>query len=142
MRQSKIILTVCIMGFLFGCAGPTMRELRTDNAGVYTFERDIRYTEAYSLTREYAEVMYAKHNVGISGWGIHADLFSDEKRGEVGVEFHDMISAPSYYLNIQIASLAEDKTQVQVFYRWDMLKGNGTNLEKYIDDHRNKPSDK
>lgn len=115
-----------------------MEQLKTKNAGVYSFERPIKYTKAYDLTREYVESFFVAYQGPLSGWGITSTLYSDEKYGEIGVELHDTLSpGPSYYLNYHIAQVDEEKTRIDCYYRFGLFSAHAKNAERYIDEHMN-----
>ena len=123
---------------LTGC-GPSMTQLKTDNAGVHTFERDIRYTEAYNMTRDWAMSKYTckkskNKDLGPFGWGVTSSIYPEVKFGQVGVEFHDIFSGQAYYLNIQIDSKGNNKTKIQTYYRFKSWEEDARDLEKYFNE--------
>jgi hypothetical protein len=137
MKKVKIILAACMIGMLIACAGPTMAQLKARPTNTYSFERNIEYTKAYDLTREYIEMFFLKYQGPISGFGVTHDLYSDQKYGEVGTEFHDAITnGPSYKLTCHIAQIEDGKTKIDVYSVWG-FGSHGKMLEKYIDEHMN-----
>ncbi len=118
-----------------------MTQLKADNAGIHAFERNMRYTEAYRLTRNWADSRFksytiGRHTVGLCGWNVTSDIHPEVKFGQVGIAFDDIFAGSGFYLNIQIDSMGENKTQIKTYYRFKSWEEESKDLEKYIDENR------
>lgn len=137
MKAFKTVLLLGLLALVVGCGGPTAHQLKTDSRYyLQTFEKDISFTEAYRLARQWANNSTFNMSVGYAGWVIDSDLYEDEGYGEVIISYSTIGTAPSCYVVIDTINKDTDRTEVKFYHRLGFWKTQATLLEKYIDENR------
>jgi PBP1b-binding outer membrane lipoprotein LpoB len=107
--MKKISIILIIVFILGGCAR-TVKNLKTDPAGSYSFTVNLYYEEVYRISAEYMENDRAINSV-------ESRLYSDKKEAIV-YEIH----APNdplfrwVYLVCEMKAISDNKTLVDIYY--------------------------
>ena len=125
MKKINFIIFSLFILSLVGCSTPTVKELKQNPAGQYSFVTNKNYKVVYRITSNY----FDKAN---SPGSVHTRLYLDKKEAKVYRRISGFLNPTNITLACEIKAMNKNKTSVKIFYLYSPWKERALSIKKVI----------
>lgn len=124
-KINLIIYILFVFSLVVGCSTPSVKKLKQNSAGQYSFVANKNYKVVYRITSNY----FDKAN---SPGSVHTRLYLDKKEAKVYRRISGLLNPTNITLACEMRAMNKNKTSVKIFYLYSPWKDEALSIKKAI----------